>query len=193
MNALFIEQIQSFPDTTITLTSSKKIIVRESEIEVARKIREFYQSIGLIGTKEKQEKMNAKVIIIILSAVIILGAGGYAAWSFFTSPTSEAKEPSASELAANSVTTDEITTDLEDGSIVRIQFQLITDGEKAKEEVTARQFQLKNIVIKEMTAMNKEDFQAGLTDLEKNLKKKLNEEMQEGSIEDVYTVSKVLQ
>lgn len=137
--------------------------------------------------------MNAKVIIIILSAVIILGAGGYAAWSFFTSPTSEAKEPSASELAANSLTTDEITTDLEDGSIVRIQFQLITDGEKAKEEVTARQFQLKNIVIKEMTAMNKEDFQAGLTDLEKNLKKKLNEEMQEGSIEDVYTVSKVLQ
>ncbi|MFP7169132.1 flagellar FlbD family protein [Terribacillus sp. 7520-G] len=56
LNALFIEQIQSFPDTTITLTSSKKIIVRESEIEVARKIREFYQSIGLIGTKEKQEK-----------------------------------------------------------------------------------------------------------------------------------------
>lgn len=56
LNALFIEQIQSFPDTTITLTSSKKIIVQESEIEVARKIREFYQSIGLIGTKEKQEK-----------------------------------------------------------------------------------------------------------------------------------------
>ncbi|MFP7477635.1 flagellar FlbD family protein [Terribacillus saccharophilus] len=56
LNALFIEQIQSFPDTTITLTSSKKIIVRESEIEVARKIREFYQSIGLIGVKEKQEK-----------------------------------------------------------------------------------------------------------------------------------------
>jgi len=56
LNALFIEQIQSFPDTTITLTSSKKIIVRESEIEVARKIREFYQSIGLISVKEKQEK-----------------------------------------------------------------------------------------------------------------------------------------
>lgn len=137
--------------------------------------------------------MNAKVIIIILSVVIILGAGGYAAWSFFVSPTSEAKEASAAELAENSVTTDEITTDLEDGSIVRIQFQLITDGEKAKEELTARQFQLKNLVIKEMTTMNKEDFQAGLTDLEANLKKKLNEEMQEGSIKDVYTISKVLQ
>ncbi|MFP7477634.1 flagellar basal body-associated protein FliL [Terribacillus saccharophilus] len=137
--------------------------------------------------------MNAKVIIIILSVVIILGAGGFAAWNFFTSPTSEAKEPTATELAENSVSTDEITTDLEDGSIVRIQFQLITDGEKAKEEVTARQFQLKNIVIKEMTEMNKEDFQAGLADLEENLKNKLNEEMQEGKIEDVYTISKVLQ
>ncbi|MEC0303019.1 flagellar basal body-associated FliL family protein [Terribacillus saccharophilus] len=137
--------------------------------------------------------MNAKVIIIILSVVIIVGGGGYVAWSFFLSPTTEAKEPTATELAENSVATDEITTDLEDGSIVRIQFQLITDGEKAKEEVTARQFQLKNIVIKEMTTMNKEDFQAGLTDLEENLKKKLNEEMQEGKIEDVYTISKVLQ
>ncbi|AIF66381.1 flagellar FlbD family protein [Terribacillus saccharophilus] len=56
LNALFIEQIQSFPDTTITLTSNKKIIVRESEIEVTRKIRQFYQSIGLISVKEKQEK-----------------------------------------------------------------------------------------------------------------------------------------
>ncbi|MFP7494076.1 flagellar basal body-associated FliL family protein [Terribacillus saccharophilus] len=140
--------------------------------------------------------MNAKVIIIILSAVIILGAGGYAAWNFFISPTSEAKEAkqaSAAELAENSVETDEITTDLEDGSIVQIQFQLITDGEKAKEEVTARQFQLKNIVIKEMTTMNKDDFQAGLSDLEESLKKKLNEDMQEGKIEDVYTISKVLQ
>ncbi|MCM3224918.1 flagellar basal body-associated FliL family protein [Terribacillus saccharophilus] len=137
--------------------------------------------------------MNAKVIIIILSVVIIVGGGGYVAWSFFLSPTTEAKEPTATELSENSVATDEITTDLEDGSIVRIQFQLITDGEKAKEEVTARQFQLKNIVIKEMTTMNKEDFQAGLTDLEENLKKELNEEMQEGKIEDVYTISKVLQ
>jgi flagellar protein FlbD len=56
LNALFIEQIQSFPDTTITLTSNKKIIVREPEIEVARKIRDFYQTIGLVGVKEKQEK-----------------------------------------------------------------------------------------------------------------------------------------
>jgi flagellar protein FliL len=139
--------------------------------------------------------MNAKLIIIILSIVIILGAGGYAAWSFFISPTSEteAKEPSATELAEHSVTTDEITTNLKDGSIVRLQFQLITDGEEAKEEVAARQFQLKNIVIKELTSMNKEDIESGLTELEEVLKKKMNEEMQEGKIDDVYTINKVLQ
>ncbi|CAM3751524.1 flagellar FlbD family protein [Alkalicoccus chagannorensis] len=49
LNALFIEQIQSFPDTTITLINGKKIVVTESEEELAAKIAGFYQSIGLVS------------------------------------------------------------------------------------------------------------------------------------------------
>lgn len=47
LNALYIEQIQSFPDTTITLFNSKKLIVRESEARVAQLMKDFYQGIGL--------------------------------------------------------------------------------------------------------------------------------------------------
>lgn len=58
LNALMIEQVQSFPDTTITLTNGKKIVVQNSEIEVARLINEFYQNVGLIGSINKVGESN---------------------------------------------------------------------------------------------------------------------------------------
>ncbi|WP_096189120.1 flagellar FlbD family protein [Evansella halocellulosilytica] len=49
LNAVFIEQIQSLPDTTVTLINGKKIVVKESEVEVVEKVKAFYQKIGLAG------------------------------------------------------------------------------------------------------------------------------------------------
>src|SRR5699024_2986767 len=46
--------------------------------------------------------------------------------------------------------TTEITIDLQDDSFVRIQFQVLKDGKSAKKEVVKREFQLKNILIKEL-------------------------------------------
>ncbi|HLS22783.1 MAG TPA: flagellar FlbD family protein [Pseudogracilibacillus sp.] len=54
VNALLIEQVQSHPDTTITLTSGKKIVVKTEEDEVIRKITTYYQKIGLTGTQENK-------------------------------------------------------------------------------------------------------------------------------------------
>ncbi|KAB8138744.1 flagellar FlbD family protein [Gracilibacillus oryzae] len=48
LNAMFIERIESFPDTTITLTNQKKLFVKESEQEVSQIATQFYQSIGLM-------------------------------------------------------------------------------------------------------------------------------------------------
>ena len=53
LNALMIEQIQSFPDTTITLMNGKKIVVKNKESEVIRLIHEFYRQIGLVGAIQK--------------------------------------------------------------------------------------------------------------------------------------------
>ena len=49
LNALYIETFESFPDTTITLTTGTKYIVKESEEEVRQKITEFYQHIQILS------------------------------------------------------------------------------------------------------------------------------------------------
>lgn len=51
LNALFIEQIQSYPDTTITLMNGKKLVVKDKESEVVKRITEYYKQIGFIGSK----------------------------------------------------------------------------------------------------------------------------------------------
>lgn len=49
INAVMIEQIQSYPDTTITLTNGKVIVVKNSEREVADLVIGFYQKVGMLG------------------------------------------------------------------------------------------------------------------------------------------------
>ncbi|MBW8350501.1 flagellar FlbD family protein [Bacillus sp. IITD106] len=55
LNALYIEKIESFPDTTITLTNGRKYVAAESEELIKRRILEFYQSINLLGRKELED------------------------------------------------------------------------------------------------------------------------------------------
>ncbi|WP_026585528.1 flagellar FlbD family protein [Bacillus sp. J33] len=51
LNALYIETIESFPDTTITLTNGKKYVVKETEEQVMQSIIRFYQSVNLLGQR----------------------------------------------------------------------------------------------------------------------------------------------
>ncbi|MCR6096049.1 flagellar FlbD family protein [Salipaludibacillus agaradhaerens] len=54
LNAVYIEQIQAFPDTTITLSNGKKIVVKETEQELTDRIEHFYKRIGLAPLVSKQ-------------------------------------------------------------------------------------------------------------------------------------------
>ncbi|BAM47625.1 MAG: flagellar FlbD family protein [Amphibacillus sp.] len=58
LNAIYIERIQSFPDTTITLFNGKKLVVKEPEAEVRQAIMKFYQQVGLIGLHVKVGEKN---------------------------------------------------------------------------------------------------------------------------------------
>ena len=49
INALYIETVEAFPDTTITLTTGRKFIVLESEKEVRARIVAFYQQIQVLS------------------------------------------------------------------------------------------------------------------------------------------------
>ncbi|MFC5541245.1 MAG: flagellar FlbD family protein [Bacilli bacterium] len=49
LNALYIETVESFPDTTITLTNGRKYIVKETEEEVRKRVTEFYRTIQVLS------------------------------------------------------------------------------------------------------------------------------------------------
>ncbi|WP_164668988.1 flagellar FlbD family protein [Virgibacillus doumboii] len=49
LNAIMIEQIQSHPDTTITLMNGKKLVVRDAESDVTALVTDYYRKIGLNG------------------------------------------------------------------------------------------------------------------------------------------------
>lgn len=49
LNAIYIETIESFPDTTITLTNGRKYVVKETEEETIRLVDKFYRSVNLMG------------------------------------------------------------------------------------------------------------------------------------------------
>jgi flagellar protein FlbD len=53
-NAIYIEQVQSNPDTTITSTTGRTFLVEESEEEVIRKITHFYKKVGLVKVMDKK-------------------------------------------------------------------------------------------------------------------------------------------
>lgn len=61
LNALYIEKIETFPDTTITLTTGKKYVVLDPADEVLSRITEFYKAVHLLsnpyvgGVEEDEE------------------------------------------------------------------------------------------------------------------------------------------
>src|SRR5690625_7344182 len=73
-----------------------------------------------------------------------------------SSDSAASNEQSIDDMNDYSFETDEITTDLIDGRFVRIQFRIITDGKKSLKELEKRDFQIENILIKEISRMNEE-------------------------------------
>ncbi|MEF2293920.1 flagellar basal body-associated protein FliL [Virgibacillus dokdonensis] len=134
-----------------------------------------------------------KTMLTSLTVILIIGISAFVVVQYVNSDEQSGKTSSIDKMEEYSYETPEITTDLKDGSFVRIQFQIITDGKDAKEEIEKRDFQIKNILIKELATLEEKDFQSGLNDLEKHIKTKLNEVMTTGKITDVYTISKILQ
>ena len=95
----------------------------------------------------------------------------------------------------SSVDIEEITTNLASDNFIRISFKIQTDSKKAKEELEKRDFQVKNIIIQELSEKNTEDLKGknGQIELESDLKDKINELMQEGKVVQVYIVNSLLQ
>ncbi|WP_042472409.1 flagellar FlbD family protein [Bacillus ndiopicus] len=58
LNALYIETVESFPDTTITLTTGSKLLVLEKEEQVRQKVKAFYQHIQILSNPHLRGEEN---------------------------------------------------------------------------------------------------------------------------------------
>ncbi|SEB03225.1 flagellar FliL protein [Thalassobacillus cyri] len=140
--------------------------------------------------------MNSKLLksmVIVLSSLTVLGIVALIIVLNIGEQQKVEGKRSIDEIIETSYETEEITTDLKDNRFVRIQFRIVTDSKDANEELQKRDFQLQNVLIKELASMEVSEFKSGLGQLETTVKLKLNEMMTKGEVTDVYTIKKVLQ
>ncbi|WP_180954193.1 flagellar basal body-associated protein FliL [Bacillus sp. M6-12] len=135
------------------------------------------------------------IMAILLVAITLVGVIAVIVVMKFNGDEGKPKEPTAEEIVAASVEIPEITTNLASGDFIRISFTIQTDSEKAKEELEQRNFQVKNIIITELSELKAEELKgkAGKEKLQESLKTSVNTLMQEGKIEKVYITSSILQ
>lgn len=135
------------------------------------------------------------IMLIILIALTLIGGITLVLYNQFIKEVDPNREPTIDEIIALSVDMNEITTNLLTNDFARVTFKVQVDNEKAKEELEKREFQVKNIIIRELSGMSSSDFTGseGIEKLENALKEKINEYMQAGKVVDVYTIGFILQ
>jgi flagellar FliL protein len=102
---------------------------------------------------------------------------------------------SIDQIIEYSVDVPEITTNLYNGDFIKISYKIQTSNKDAKAELGKRDFQVKNIIIQQLSQMKSEQFKQkdSITNLENSIKNQLNSIMQDGKVERVYTTSFILQ
>ena len=134
------------------------------------------------------------VTLIILVCITLLGVVGLVLY-LQLNKGDEVKEPSIDEILKSSVDVEEITTNIGNRQFIRIKLKIQTDNKKAAEELAKRDFQVKNIIIQELSEMTAKDLEGkvGKLAFEDALKSYLNPLMQNGDVEKVYIVSYIIQ
>ncbi|OIJ17842.1 flagellar basal body-associated protein FliL [Anaerobacillus alkalidiazotrophicus] len=135
------------------------------------------------------------IMLIILIALTIIGVLTLVLFNHFTKNEDPNREPTIDEIIALSVDVNEITTNLVTNDFIRVTFKVQVDNNKAKREFIKRDFQVRNIIIRELSGMRSSDFTGseGIENLENQIRKKINEYMDDGEVVNVYTTGFVIQ
>jgi flagellar FliL protein len=135
------------------------------------------------------------IMLILLVSITLVGVIAVVVIMKFTGDEAASKEPTIDEILEATVEVPEITTNLASGDFIKISFTIQTDSKKAKEELEKRNFQVKNIIITELSELKSEELEgkAGKEKLQEKLKTRFNSIMQKGTIEKVYITSSILQ
>ncbi|MBS4193991.1 flagellar basal body-associated protein FliL [Lederbergia citri] len=128
--------------------------------------------------------LTAILLLATLTLIIIMNLGD----------KGNKKEPTIDEVVKVSVDVPEIMTNVKNGDYVKISFKVQTDGKKAMQEFKKRDFQVKNLIISELSELEPSDLDGkeGKQKLEETVKEKINSLMQNGKIVRVYITSYVI-
>ncbi|MGX9133670.1 flagellar basal body-associated protein FliL [Rummeliibacillus sp. JY-2-4R] len=135
------------------------------------------------------------IMLIILVSITLIGVVAVLVVTQLNKGTAAANVQNIDDIIKTSVDIGEITTNISGDNYVKISFKIQTTSKDAAAELTKRDFQVKSIVIEELSEMSKEDLEGkkGKEMLESNLKTKINEIMQDGEIQQVYITSYIIQ
>lgn len=141
-----------------------------------------------------KNKTSIAIILMFAAVLILMGAGG-AIYSIKYMDDRAQTQPSIDEVIKLSVEVPEITTNLKDDTLIQISFMIETDDREAREELEKREFQIKDIVINELSEIESRQLKGkkAKQDMEDKLTEQINGLMQEGEVVEIYTTSSILQ
>ncbi|WP_010301507.1 flagellar basal body-associated protein FliL [Kurthia senegalensis] len=134
------------------------------------------------------------IMLIILVSITLIGIVAMVVITQGSKDSAHA-EPDIDTVLESSVDVEELTTNLKGENFVKISLKVQTDSKKAAAELTKRDFQMKDIIIEELSEMSKEDLEGkkGKEVLQNTLKTQFNGLMQDGKIQKVYITSCIIQ
>ncbi|ANF47828.1 MULTISPECIES: flagellar basal body-associated protein FliL [Priestia] len=141
-----------------------------------------------------KNKLISKMIIILLSLTLI-GSIAVIVTLKYTEQAGTEKGPSIDDVIKASVDVTDIKTNLKSNNYISISFKIQMDSKKAAGELQKRDFQVRDIIIKRLSDMSAQDFEGtqGLSTLETDIAKQIDQLMENGHVVKIYTTSKVLQ
>ncbi|MFJ8063814.1 flagellar basal body-associated protein FliL [Psychrobacillus sp. NPDC096426] len=142
----------------------------------------------------KSKNKLLTIMLIILVSITLVGVIALLI-IFQLNKGDEETGPTIDEIVESSVDIPEITTNLAGNKFIRISLKVQMDSPEAAEELLKRDFQVKNIVITELSEMTPADLEGkqGKTVFQAALKTKIDELMDEGEVQQVYITSYIIQ
>ncbi|WP_169871059.1 flagellar basal body-associated protein FliL [Shouchella patagoniensis] len=142
----------------------------------------------------KKNRVIGVILSLFVSGAIVL-AGLYLleVGPFATNHASGA--PTIDEINGRSFNTEEAITNLKSGELIRAQFRIQLNDKETLEDIEKRDFQVDNVILLALAETSADELLSaeGITELEHTIQTRLNDHLNEGSVEAVFTTSKVVQ
>ncbi|MGM9966801.1 flagellar basal body-associated protein FliL [Rummeliibacillus sp. POC4] len=134
------------------------------------------------------------IMLIILVSITLIGVVAVVVVTQLNKGTA-AEVQNIDDIVESSVDIEEITTNIAGDNYIKIALKIQTTSKDSAEELKKRDFQVKSILIEQLSEMSKKDLDGtkGKEMLANTLKTKINELMQQGEVQQVYFTSYIIQ